>query len=248
MNSTKQAIRAAFPRTIPVLVGYLFLGSGFGILLSKSGYNFLWATFTSATVYSGSMQYVAVDLLNAPFNITTAIVMTIAVNIRHIFYGLSLIEKYKDLGKYKFYSIFGLTDETYSIVCSQTVPETIDKNKFYFYTTLFCHIYWMAGCTLGGLIGQYIDFNAKGIEFVMTSLFVVIFIEQWEGTKKHGPALIGVLCSLASLIICRTISPALANFFLIPSMILIFIAISLGRNRLDEKENVNKEIEGGANL
>lgn len=235
MRSTKQALKAAFPRTIPVLVGYLFLGCGFGVLLAKNGYAFWWAPFTAVTVYSGSMQYVAVDVLSSSFSITTAVVMTLAVNLRHVFYGLSLIEKYKGLGKYKFYCIFGLTDETYSIVCSQTVPDTVNKKKFYFYTTLLNHLYWITGCTLGGIIGQYVDFNAKGIEFVMTALFVVIFLEQWEGIKTHSPALIGAGCSLFSLVVCKAISPELGKFFLIPAMCLIFISLTLGRNKLERR-------------
>ena len=235
MSTYRQTLKVAFPKTIPVLCGYLFLGAGFGVLLSKSGYHFLWAPFTSLTVYGGSMQYVTVDLLNKDFDITNAIIMTLAVNIRHVFYGLSLIEPYKGMGLKKFYCIFGLTDETFSLVCSQYVPEHIDKGRFYFVITLLNHVYWIVGCTLGAIIGQYVDFNSKGIEFVMTALFVVIFLEQWESSKEHSPALIGLGASLFCLIITKSFIPAAFNFFLIPSMVFMFILLAAFRKPIERR-------------
>jgi len=235
MNSSKLALKKAFPLTIPVLVGYLFLGFGFGVLLAKAGYSFLLAPFSALTVYSGSLQYAEVDLLKAEFSVLSAVIMTIAVNIRHIFYGLSLIKQYKGMGAYKFYCIFGLTDETYSLIVSQKVPEGVDKRKFYFFITLLNHIYWISGCTLGGVFGQFIPFNSKGIEFVMTALFVVIFVEQWESTKNHFPAVIGLVCSVVPLIIIKIFAPELASFFLMFVLTLIFIVLSSGRKTLSKR-------------
>lgn len=235
MKSTRIALTKAFPLTIPVLVGYIFLGFGFGVLLAKAGYNFLLAPFSALTVYSGSLQYAEVDLLKAEFSVLSAIVMTIAVNIRHVFYGLSLVERYKEIGKYKFYCVFGLTDETYSLIVSQKVPEGVHKGKFYFFITILNHLYWIVGCTLGGIFGQFIPFNSKGIEFVMTALFVVIFVEQWESTKNHIPALIGLICSAVPLIIIKIFAPQFLSYFLMVVLALIFIVLSFSKDILSKR-------------
>ena len=232
MNSTKKAIKAAFPLTIPVLIGYLFLGFGFGVLLAKAGYSFILAPISALTVYSGSLQYVEVELFKSGFSVLSAIVMTIAVNIRHVFYGLSIIEKYKGLGKYKFFCIFGLTDETFSLVVSQNPPKDVNKGKFYFFITLFDHIYWICGCTLGAVFGELVPFNPKGIEFVMTALFVVIFVEQWESAKTREPAIIGLLCSAVPLIIFKLFFTELTSYFLIVAMILIFFGLLFRKDSL----------------
>lgn len=235
MESTKKAFKKAFPLTIPVMIGYLFLGFGFGVLLAKAGYNFLLAPFSALTVYSGSLQYAEVDLLKSEFSVLSAVVMTIAVNIRHIFYGLSIVEQYKRIGLYKFYCIFGLTDETYSLVVSQKVPEGVNAGKFYLFITLLNHFYWISGCTLGGIFGQFIPFNSKGIEFVMTALFVVVFIEQWESSKNHTPAIIGLICSVLPLIIIRLFLPQLSSYFLVFVLVLIFAVLSVMKNRLSKR-------------
>lgn len=235
MESTKWALKRAFPLTIPVLVGYLFLGFGFGVLLAKAGYNFLLAPFSALTVYSGSLQYAEVDLLKSGFSILSAIVMTIAVNIRHVFYGLSIIKQYNDIGKYKYFCIFGLTDETYSLVVSRPVPDGVDSGKFYFFITLLNHIYWISGCTLGGIFGQFVPFDSKGIEFVMTALFVVIFVEQWESCKDHLPALIGIGCSVLPLTLIKLLAPSLSQYFLVFVLALIFIVLSLSRKTLERR-------------
>lgn len=235
MDGTKKAIKAAFPLTIPVLIGYLFLGFGFGVLLTKAGYSFVLAPISAMTVYSGSLQYVEVELFKSGFSVFSAIVMTVAVNIRHLFYGLSLVEKYKGLGKYKFYCIFGLTDETFSLAVSQDSPKDVDKGKFYFFITLFDQFYWICGCTLGAVFGQLVPFNPKGIEFVMTALFVVIFVEQWESAKTREPAMIGLLCSAVPLIIFKIFIPGLTSYFLIIAMVLIFFALMFRRNSLTRR-------------
>lgn len=216
----RKAIKAAFPNTVPVMLGYLFMGAAFGILLASKGYAFWWSSLSAIVVYCGSMQFVMIDLLTDKFDIAAAVVMTVAVNARHLFYGLSLIDKYKNLGAKKAYAIFALTDETYSLVCSQKPPLGVDENRFYFFTTLLNHLYWIVGCTMGGLFGSLFTFNTKGIDFVMTALFVVIFVEQWESAKVHSPALIGVGATFLCLIVFGS------SIFLIPSMVVIAVLLS----------------------
>lgn len=225
----RKAIKAAFPKTIPVMLGYVFMGAAFGILLSNKGYGFWWSSISALLVYCGSMQFVMIDLLSDKFDILSAVIMTIAVNARHLFYGLSLIDKYKDLGVYKIYAIFGLTDETYSLVCSSFVPDSVSKNRFYFFTTLLNHIYWITGCTLGGIAGELFSFNTKGIDFVMTALFVVIFVEQLENQKNHLSAIIGVVGTVICLLIFGS------DFFLIPSMAIILISLSAVKKPLEKR-------------
>lgn len=223
----RKAIKAAFPNTIPVMLGYLFMGAAFGILLASKGYAFWWSSLSALVVYCGSMQFVMIDLLTDKFDIAAAVIMTVAVNARHLFYGLSLIDKYKSLGVKKAYAIFALTDETYSLVCSQKPPLGVDENRFYFFTTLLNHLYWIIGCTMGGLFGSLFTFNTKGIDFVMTALFVVIFVEQWESSRVHSPALIGVGATFLCLLIFGS------GIFLIPSMAVIALLLSVLKKPLE---------------
>lgn len=223
----RKAIKAAFPNTIPVMLGYLFMGAAFGILLASKGYAFWWSSLSALVVYCGSMQFVMIDLLTDKFDIAAAVIMTVAVNARHLFYGLSLIDKYKNLGVKKAYAIFALTDETYSLVCSQKPPLGVDESRFYFFTTLLNHLYWIIGCTMGGLFGSLFTFNTKGIDFVMTALFVVIFVEQWESARVHSPALIGVGATFLCLAVFGS------SIFLIPSMIVIAVLLSVLKKPLE---------------
>jgi 4-azaleucine resistance transporter AzlC len=218
------ALKAAFPYTIPVLTGYIFLGIAFGILLGSKGYHFGWAFLMSFAIYAGSMQFVAINLLTSVFNPLNAFLITLVVNARHLFYGLSMLGKYRDTGKKKPYLVFGLTDETFSIVCSTEPPDGINKEWFMFFITLLDQIYWIAGSLLGSLLGALFTFNSKGIDFIMTALFIVIFINQWESRKNHIPAMVGVGASVISLIIFGS-----ANF-IIPSMLLILSSLTLCRS------------------
>lgn len=229
LGMNRKAVKAAFPNTVPVMLGYVFMGAAFGILLSSKGYAFWWATLSALFVYCGSMQFVMIDLLTDKFDLFAVIVMTVAVNARHLFYGLSLIDKYKGMGAKKIYAIFGLTDETYSLVCSQKPPLGVDENRFYFFTTLLNHLYWITGCTLGGLFGSLYTFNTKGIDFVMTALFVVIFVEQWESAKVHSPALIGVGATFLCLVVFG------GDIFLIPSMAVIAFLLSLLKKPMEAR-------------
>lgn len=219
----KSAIHTAFLDTIPVLTGYVFLGFGFGILLHQSGYGVLWAAAMSLFIYAGSMQYVAVSLLAGGAGLLTAALTTVVVNARHLFYGISMVDAYKDAGRKKPYMIFALTDETYSLVSRNQVPEGMDRHTYCFLVSLFDQIYWVAGSVLGSLAGTLLPINYEGIEFVLTALFVTIFVEQWLSTRNHVPAVIGVAATVACLLIFGR------NVFLIPSMVLIAVLLTVAQ-------------------
>lgn len=224
----KMTINHAFITSLPVMAGYVVLGMGFGILLSAKGYSFWWAILMSVTIYAGSMQYVGVNLLASGASIISTALMTLMVNARHLFYGISMIESYRDMGWRKWYVIFALTDETYSLVCAN--PELfgeVDRKNFIFLLSLMNQCYWIFGSFLGALLGSAISFNSAGVDFSMTALFVSIFVEQWEKTKNHLPAILGLIVSLVCLMIFG------ADRFLIPSMIGISIGLFLLRNKLE---------------
>lgn len=226
---TKKALKAAFPGTLPVMAGYLVLGVGFGILLQSKGYSFLWAGVMSLTIYAGSMQYVAVDLLSSGAAVLSAALMTLVINARHLFYGLSMLEKYRDVkGIKKLYLIFSLTDETYSLVCTAQPPEDVAPTAFYFWTSLLNQCYWVAGSVLGGLLGQVLPFDTTGVDFAMTALFVVIFTDQWLTRKNHLPALVGVGVSAVCLLLFGP------DRFIIPAMVGIALLLMLLRRQLEE--------------
>lgn len=226
----RKALKAAFPLTLPVMAGYLFLGLGFGILLESKGFSFLWAFFMSVIIYAGSMQYAAIDLLATGASLVTTALMTVIIQIRHLFYGLSLIEKYKNTGKKKIMMIYELTDETYSLVATSEPPEGVDAGWFYFFISLLDHSYWIFGCTLGALFGSMVNFNTKGVDFVMTALFIVLFVNQWLDTKEHRPALIGVGCSVICLLLFG------ADRFIVPAMLSILAILSIFRKTLDKED------------
>lgn len=227
-------VRYAWKRSLPVMAGYIVLGMGFGILLTSKGYSVVWVFLMSLLIYAGSMQYVAVDLLAGGASLISAALMTLMVNARHLFYGISMIDRYKGTGRKKPYLIFSLTDETYSLVCSGDVPAEIDQKKYFFWVSLLDQSYWVIGSTLGGLIGSMLTFNTAGIDFSMTALFIVVFIEQWKSTRNHASALIGVTVSLVCLLIFGE------DNFLIPSMVAITAVLTLLRGRLEQKESGEK--------
>lgn len=218
-----QAIKRVFLDTVPVLTGYLFLGAGFGILLSETGYGIGWAFFMSLFMFAGSGQYLAVSLLASQASLISTAIATLLVNARHLFYGISLVDAYKDAGKKKFYMIFGLTDETYSLVTQNQPPEGMSRHLYCFLVTLFDHIYWICGCVLGNVMGAALPISFEGVEFVLTALFVTMFVEQWLSSKNHLPALIGV----ASTALCLLIFGS--EIFLIPSMVLIALLLTVSR-------------------
>ncbi len=220
-----QTIRQAFYKSIPVMAGYIVLGTGFGILMRNAGYGVLWTAAMSAFIYAGSMQYVGVSLLTGSASVLTTIITTIMVNARHLFYSISMVGLYKNAGKYKPYMIFALTDETYSLLCDGKVPEGTDPKLYRFLVSLFNQSYWVTGSILGSLLGAVLPFPTTGIEFSMTALFVASFTEQWLTTKDHIPAVTG----LASTLLCLVIFGR--QNFLIPAMLCITLVLTILRGR-----------------
>lgn len=227
MAGYKQAFRKAFPYTIPVLTGYLFIGIAFGVMFAEKGYSFLWAMLMSLMVYAGSGQYLAVNFFVPGVSFLNVIAMTLMVNIRHVFYGISLLERFHQMGKKRWYMIFGLTDETYSLLCTTKVPKGVEEEKFLFAISLMNQSYWIIGSAIGGIAGALIPFNSEGIEFAMTALFVVIFVEQWMDAKNRIPELLGVSAAFACLQIFGV------DGFVLPSMILITLVLLLGKRKLE---------------
>ena len=220
MNS-KSMIKKTFLSTLPVMTGYIVLGMGFGILLKTKGYGVWWALAMSVFIYAGSMQYLAVSLLTGGASLIATAITTLMVNARHLFYGISMIDKYKGAGAKKPYMIFALTDETYSLVCSEEIPDREERHRYFFMVSLFNQVYWVTGSVIGSLLGSVIPFSVEGIDFALTALFITIFVEQWLSTKKHAPAIIGVVVSVVCVLIFG------ADNFLIPAMCLITIAVAV---------------------
>lgn len=225
-----KTIRYAFVQSLPIMAGYIVLGLGFGVLLQSKGYGAGWALVMSGLIYAGSMQYVAIDLLAGGASLISAAIMTLMVNARHLFYGISMLERYKDTGAAKPYLIFALTDETYSVVCSGGVPEGVDRKKYYFWVSLLNQLYWIAGGVAGALLGSVLPFDTTGIDFSMTALFLVVMTEQWKASRNHTPALVGLGVSLVCLLIFGS------SDFLIPSMVGITAALTVLRGFMQKKE------------
>ncbi len=231
-NNKKEIIRkafsAAFPKTIPILMGFLFLGMSYGIYMRVSGFSFVYPLCMSLVIFGGSLEFVAVTMLLGSFAPLQTFLMALMIQARHLFYGIALLEKYKGTGLKKAYLIFGMCDESFSINCATEVPEDVDKGWFYFFVTVLNQSYWVAGATLGGLLGSFLTFNTEGLDFVMTAMFIVIFLEQWLKEKKHYTALIGVLVSAVCLIIFGTES------FLIPTMVCILCFLTVFRSPIEK--------------
>lgn len=234
-------MKKAFKDTIPVMAGYIVLGIGFGIILQSSGYGVLWAFAMSLFIYAGSMQYLGIGLITGGASFLTVAITTLMVNARHLFYGISMIDRYKKMGPSKPYLIFALTDETYSLVCSghEEMSEQ-ERRKYFLLVSLFDQTYWVTGSVIGSLIGTLITFNTEGIDFALTALFITVFTDQWLKTKKHLPAIIGVLASVICLLIFK------ADNFLIPSMIMITLLLAVMKkvkpDGYDHDEEENKEV------
>ena len=218
-------VKKAFYKTVPVMAGYIVLGIGFGILLHNAGYGMIWAFAMSALIYAGSMQYVGIGLLTGGASVITTVITTIMVNARHLFYSISMIDKYKGSGKYKPYLIFALTDETYSLLCDDDGEADTSINRYRFFVSLFDQCYWIIGSVLGSLLGSMIHFSTAGIEFSMTALFIASFTEQWIVSDNHVPAIVGLVSTVFCLLVFGT------ENFLIPSMILITVLLTLLRGK-----------------
>lgn len=225
-----KTLRAAFPHTIPVLTGYLFLGFAYGLLMHGAGYPVWLAVLCSLVVYAGAAQYAAVPLLGV-FDPAGTFLLTLMLNARHVFYGLSMLDKYQDAGRTKPYLIFSLTDETYSILVSARPPQGTDERRFWLAVSGLNQFYWVAATAVGAWLGAAMPFDTTGVEFVMTALFVTLFTEQWMQTKQHRPALIGLGASLLCLWLFGT-------NFIVPAMVLIGILLLAQRNQLEQEETL----------
>ncbi len=226
MNEQKKALKAAFPLTLPVFTGFLFLGIAYGILMNSKGYGIGWTLLMSLVVFAGSAQYAVIPLLTTGFHPLSVLLLTLMVNARHLFYGLSMLNTYKETGRFKPYLIFGLCDETFSLLSSTRPPEGVDRNWFRFFITLLHHSYWVLGSAIGGFLGSVVSFNMKGLDFVLTAFFVVMFIEQWRTRDGRKPAVIGIVSSVACLAVFGK-----ANF-IIPSMITILAILTVFQKKL----------------
>ncbi len=215
----------AFPKTVPVMVGYLFLGMAYGILMKVNGYGIWWTAAISILVFAGSLQYLGITMLASAVHPVTALLMSLMINARHLFYGISMLGRYQAVKHRKAYLIFGLTDETFSIVCNEKIPDTLDHDRVYFWVTLLNHGYWVLGSVLGAVAGSFITFDTTGLDFALTALFVVIFTDQWKQREGHRPALLGVGASVACLALFGS------SAFFIPAMALIFAALGADYGR-----------------
>ncbi len=225
-----KAFKAAVPYTLPICVGFLFLGMSYGFLMRSKGFSFVYPMLMSMFIFAGSMEFVTVNLLLSAFNPVYTFFLTLMVNARHLFYGISMLEKYKNMGLKKPYLIFGMCDESFSINCTVTPPPDVDRGWFMLFVTLLNQFYWVTGSTLGALLGYIIHFDTTGIEFVMTALFVVMFINQWEETEDHRSALTGIGCSLVCLILFGS------QNFILPAMALIILCFTLTRKKNPKEE------------
>ena len=238
INVRREDIRKAFIASVPVMAGYIVLGAGFGIVLETKGLGLIWAVAMSVFIYAGSMQYVAIELITGGASLITTALTTLMVNARHLFYGISMVDKYKGAGKKKPYLIFALTDETYSLVCSdESVKDVNNKYLYYFTVSLLNQIYWITGTVIGSLSGRMINFSTEGIDFALTALFVTIFTEQWISEKNHGPAIAG----LASSILCLVVFGK--DYFLIPAMCCIVAVLGFMRKMQGKAECDGKELQ-----
>lgn len=236
-----KSLKAAFPHTIPVLMGYLSIGIVFGWMLSAIGYNPLWSVAMSLTIYAGSGQYLGVDLLAKATPLADVAFLTLVINFRHLVYGLSLLEKFKGMGIRKLYMIFSLTDETYALLAGVRPPAGVNEKDFYLTIAVLDHLYWILGSLIGAVAGSLITINTEGIDFAMTALFIVIAIDQWKGAKQHFPVFLGAVSTLVCLLL---MGPAEGRF-LIPSLGILVAGLLLARPALERKAGETEHLKGG---
>ena len=229
-----RSFRAAFPCTIPILAGFLFLGMAYGIYMNVSGFSFVYPMIMAAVIFGGSLEFLAAQMLLSPFAPLQVLMVSLMIQARHLFYGISMLDKFKDMGWKKFYLIYGMCDETFSINCTAEIPGDCDRGWFYFFVTLLNQLYWVGGATLGGLLGNLITFDTKGLDFVMTAMFIVIFLEQWLKEKRHFSEWAG----LASSVVCLLIFGK--DNFMIPAMICILLLLTAFRKPVGRKAGEEK--------
>lgn len=227
-DTRRKALAAAFPNTIPILMGFLFLGMAYGIYMRVSGFSALYPVIMAMVIFGGSLEFVAVSMLLGVFAPVQTFLVALMIQARHLFYGIAMLDKYKNTGLKKVYLIYAMCDESFSINCSVDVPEGVDKGWFYFFVSLLDQSYWVTGALLGSLLGNIIPFPTDGLDFVMTAMFVVIFLDQWLKEKQHITACIGVLASAVCLLVFG------ADSFLIPSMVCILTLLTLLRKPIEK--------------
>ena len=224
----RRALRAAFPHTVPILTGFLFLGMTYGVYMSSLGFSWIYPTLMALTIFAGSMEFVTANMLLGAFNPLQAFAMTLMVNARHLFYGLAMLDRFRGLGWKKLYLIFGMCDETFSVTCTARAPEGVDEGWFMTFVTLLDQLYWVLGAALGGLCGSLLTLNTEGLDFVMTAMFVVIFLENWLKEENHTSSLLGLALPLVCLVLFG------AQSFILPSMAAILLALTALRGRLEK--------------
>ena len=229
-----RSFKAAFPCTIPILAGFLFLGMAYGIYMNVSGFSFVYPMIMAAVIFGGSLELLAAQMLLSPFAPLQVLMVSLMIQARHLFYGISMLDKFKDMGWKKFYLIYGMCDETFSINCTAEIPGDCDRGWFYFFVTLLNQLYWVGGATLGGLLGNLITFDTKGLDFVMTAMFIVIFLEQWLKEKHHFSEWAGLASSAACLLIFGK------DNFMIPAMICILLLLTAFRKPVGRKAGEEK--------
>jgi len=223
-----RALKTAFPYTIPIFAGFWFLGLAYGVYMNVSGFRFWYPLLMSLIIFGGSLEFVAVSMLLSPFAPVQTLLLTLMIQARHLFYGISMLDKFRGMGWKKVYLIFGMCDETFSINYTAEIPEDVDRGWFMFFVTLLNHFYWFSGATIGGLAGSLLNFDTTGLDFVMTAMFVVIFMEQWLKDRRHATALIG----LAGAFLCRLGFGA--DHFMIPAMVCIVLGLTLFQKPIEK--------------
>lgn len=222
------AFRAAFPLTLPIFAGFWFLGFAYGVYMNVSGFSFVYPLVMSIVIFGGSLEFVTVTMLLSPYAPMQCFLMALLIQARHLFYGISMLDRYRGLGKKRLYLIYGMCDETFSINCTASIPQGVDRGWFYFFVTLLNQLYWVTGATLGGILGSLLTFDTKGLDFVMTAMFVVIFLEQLQKEKKPWTAMIGI----GSAFVCRLIFGA--SSFMVPAMIAILALLALLKSPMEK--------------
>ena len=221
------ALKAAFPYTIPIFAGFWFLALAYGINMRVAGFSFVYPMAMSIVIFGGSLEFVAVSMLLSPYAPLQTFLMTLMIQARHLFYGISMLDKYRHVGAKKLYLIYAMCDETFSVNYTAKIPDGVDKGWFYFFVSLLDQIYWVSGATIGGLLGGLIHFDTTGLDFVMTAMFVVIFMEQWMKEKRHFSELIGFISAVSCLLLFG------ADSFMIPTMVCILAALSFLRKPIE---------------
>ena len=233
----RKAFKAAFPYTIPIFAGFWFLALAYGILMNVNGFSFIYPMLMSLLIFGGSLEFIVVTMLMSAFAPMQALIITLLVQARHLFYGITMLDRFKGMGWKKTYLIFGMCDETFSINYTADIPDDVDPGWFMFFVTILNHFYWVSGATIGGLVGSLLTFNTEGLDFVMTAMFVTIFMNQWMKEKKKYTGLIGISATLACLVLFG------ADSFMIPAMLAILVLLTIWRNPIEKAYEEGESLE-----